>query len=780
MKTASPSSMVSLTFPRRRAASSASAGRGRSGNLRRLVAAGALLCGAVSGRAQTYLDLKPLFDTDAVLERDGAGLGVALDGEGRRIDATTLPAGYADGSVVTTRDGRASFKFGSLTQSSLDAVLLDGQVVNVTAGAYASLDLALISAPGSLANPFGEIELRYTDGSRDRLRLGPVPGWFNSPKAFDHTLHRFTDSSQVQNIVSFRTDFGEAEAPYIVQEVGNGNSGGNRFVDGTGYVLYRIGDLGELREGKLAVTVGNNFVVSIATEYLDPGVSTTEGYTVVADSMALYDGFEHRALGNLKPYEIDLAPFLARGTGEVYLLFTDGTTSNGWGPFIQQVLLYSGTAKSFEGALEPSVDASQATVHAQFRTSTDAEKPYLYDNSGSGPSNRGHRFADGSGSITYRFDLPNDVTQAKLALDLANNFVVSLSGPSDFVRYHSVAAATADEKTYLIDDGGSITGGDFRFADGNAYMIYRFDLPDEVTVAFARIRVGNQFVIEAASGESGDFVLEKDWVVETGQETRDNGNLDYYYVDLARHLANNPSKIVRLRLSDGLPSDGWGPYLTSIAIQNRKDTGETVFTKVLDAQALFGEDIRNEYNKGYYTVDLGTILTGNPNKEFFVRFTDGSTGDGWGPGVFWMAVYSGELGIQSDELVFDGLKTTMADPVNYGAGLIHRRYPVNPGKTLSAVAFPAQPQDESNRVHLLAATLAGPTAAPTLKVTRTAQGKVRLAWPASASGYRLQSATSLSGTIAWGAVQDTPLAVGDELVVETAPTDLARFYRLAK
>ena len=134
-----------------------------------------------------------------------------------------------------------------------------------------------------------------------------------------------------------------------------------------------------------------------ATEYLDPGVSTTEGYTVVADSMALYDGFEHRALGNLKPYEIDLAPYLARGTGEVYLLFTDGTTSNGWGPFIQQVLLYSGTAKSFEGAIEPPIDASQATVHAQFRTSTDAEKPYLYDNSGSGPSNRGHRFADGSG-----------------------------------------------------------------------------------------------------------------------------------------------------------------------------------------------------------------------------------------------------------------------------------------------------------------------------------------------------------------------------------------------
>ena len=748
--------------------------------LKRLFTASMVLGSILGSQSQTFLDLNPLFDFDTVLENNGAGLGAALDGEGRRIAAGTLPAGYSDGVAISTQDGRTQFKFGTLKQSSLDAVRLNGQVLDVVDGSYESLDLALLSAPGALASPFGEIEFRYTDGTKDSRRLGPVPGWFNSPKTFDHTLYRFTDSSQVQTITSFRTDFSDTEAAFIVQERGNGNSGGTRFVDGTGYVLYRLGDLGALKEGKLAVTVGNNFVISLATEFNDPNVSTTDGYTEVANSMVLHDGFEHRALGNLKPYEIDLAPFLAKGTGEIYVLLTDATTSNGWGPFIQQILIYSGTARAFESVLEPTVDASQATVHAMFRTATDAEKPFLFDNQGSGPSNRGHRFADAGGSITYRFDLQDDVPNAKLMVDMANNFVVSLSGPSESVRYFNVAAATPDEKTFLMDEGGSIAGGDFRFADGNAYMTYRFDLPDEVSSAFAKLRVGNQFVIEAAAGPSGDFKVEKDWVAESGQETRDNSNLGFYDVDLTPYLANNPGKVVQLRLSDGLPSDGWGPYLVSIAIQNRKDVGEAVFTPVLDAQALFGEDIRTEYNKKYYTLDLASVLATNPKKEFFVKFTDGSTSDGWGPGIFWMAIYTGALVIHTDELVFNDLKTTMSDPTGYGAGLIHRRYPVNTSKTLTAVAFPAQPSTENNVVHLLAGTLNSSTVAPSVKATRIAGNKVRLSWPASTSAYRLQGSTGLGGAASWSNVTESPQAIGQEWVVELTPTDAAQFFRLAK
>ncbi|MGC9329081.1 MAG: hypothetical protein ACP5I1_15720, partial [Candidatus Hinthialibacter sp.] len=444
----------------------------------------------------------------------------------------------------------------------------------------------------------------------------------------------------------------------------------------------------------------------------DPQYSTTEGYTVLANSMELYDGFEHRALGNLKQYTFDVSSYLAENTGELWLLFTDATPSNGWGPYLQNISLFTGSPITFEETLEPPVDASNASVYAMFQTNGgEAEKEYLYDNSASGPSNRGHRFADGNGSLTYRFDLPDDVDDAKLTVDMANNFIVSLSGPTGVTRYAAMTVGSADENDYLIDDGGSTPGGDYRFADGQSYMLYQFDLPDDIDSAIAQIHVGNEFVIEAASGTGGDFQVEMDWVAESGEETHDNSNLDYYSVDLTPYLTGNTSNIVQIRLSDGVPADGWGPYLKSIVIVNQEGSGETAFEEVMNSMEMYGVDIHNESNKQYYTIDLSSVLENNPNKEAFVKFTDASTGDGWGPGVFWMAVYSGEIDIQSDRLVFNDLKTTLGDPDIFGVNMLHRRYALDPGKTLSEIAFPAQPETDDSHVYLLAATLdAGGTA----------------------------------------------------------------------
>lgn len=662
-----------------------------------------LVPAAVVSAQPVYLDLDSIFDTDAVLESGGAGIGDPLDTSGRRLDAGTLMASYVDGTPFTTQDGRASFLFAPFKQASRDAVAVNGQTLDVPNGAYQALDLALLS-PDGYGDPFSEIEFRYADGTSLVRRFGPIADWFHSPSQFDNTFYSYLDDESVETILSFRTDWSDDESYYIIQERGNGNSGGNRFVDGTGYVLYILEGPGDLTEATLGVTVGNNFVISISAEYWDPEESLTEGYEVLANSMELYDNFEHRALGNLKQYEFDLAPYLAQGTGEIFLLFTDATPTNGWGPYIQQISVFTGENKSFEHTLAPAVDISQAEAYAMFQTDGDVpEKPFLYDNSGSGPSNRGHRFADGSGSITYRFDLPNDVDDAKLTMDLANNFVVSLGGPTGVERYDQVSPGTAEEATYLIDASNSILGGNYRFADASNYMIYQFDLPDDLTTAFAQIHVGNQFAIEIASGTGGDFQLEMDWIADSGQKTTDNSNLDTYTIDLTPYLKNNSQNIVQIRLSDGKPDDGWGPYLTGISIVNRAQAeGQDTFTEVLNSMDLYGEDIRSEYNKNYYTVDLSPVLqNNNPNREVLVKFTDGSTGDGWGPGIFWMAVYSGEIDIQSDRLVFDDLKTTRGDPANVGAALLHRRYNLDPTKTLDAIVLPDGAQD----VYLLAATL---------------------------------------------------------------------------
>src|SRR5438034_388917 len=102
---------------------------------------GLLILGTMgTGWCQTIINLSPLFDADAFLEPGGTGIGNALDAAGRRIDAGSLPAGYADDSTVTTQDGRTKFQFGALKQTSLDAVTINGQVMNVPQGNYESLD----------------------------------------------------------------------------------------------------------------------------------------------------------------------------------------------------------------------------------------------------------------------------------------------------------------------------------------------------------------------------------------------------------------------------------------------------------------------------------------------------------------------------------------------------------------------------------------------------------------------------------------------------------------
>ena len=725
-----------------------------------------------------YVDLNAFFDADTVLEPNGTALSPPLQDGRERIDGQTLPAAYTNQLPYVTPDGRASFWFAPLNQSSLDAVAINGQTLNVPPGRYASLDLALLAAPGSFGDPFTALQFRYADGSTVTNRFGPVAGWFASPAAFEHSLFSYTDSSSVKTIVSFRADWGETEALYLADSRGNGNSGGVRFVDGTGFALYRIPIPTDVTNATLGITVGNNFVISLAAEYADPWVSLTDGYTEVANSMKLYNNFEHRALGNLKLYEFDLQPYLARQTGELFILFTDATPNNGWGPFIQNISVYTGKNQVFSQTLVPPLLTNQATVYSAFLTDGGAaEKPYLYQNSGSGPSNRKHRFADGNGSLTYHFDFPDAINDAKLMVDMANNFVVSLSGPINITRYAQITPGAADENNYLIDEGGSILGGEFRFADASAYMVYQFDLPDDITTAVAQISVGNQFVIEVAAGTNGAFVTERDYVAETGDEIRDNSNLDTYSIKLDPYLTNNPAKIVQFRFSDGQPSDGWGPYLTGITIVNRTNVVKPTYQTVLSSMTLFGPDIRDEINKACYTIDLSPVLkTNNPQKEVYVKFTDGSTGDGWGPGVFWMAAYSGTLNVQGDRPVFNGLKAINGEPAILGVNVLYRRYDLDGLKALKEIVLPAQPAIEPNRVYLLAATVNPAAAEVVLTAQPDANHTVRLAWPATASGYSLITASQLDGP--WSRVTTPPAIEGDYSVVRVPITGGPHYYQL--
>jgi hypothetical protein len=732
-------------------------------------------------QAQTYVDLSQSFNADVFLETGGTGLGEALDAEGRRIDSGTLPTSYVDGSTVTSTNGQATFRFGTLKAEAMDAMRVDGQTIDVTDGRYSSVDMALLSAAGGFVNPFAMIDFIYADGTTNSARLGPVAGWFSSPTVYDNALFRYSDQSGVTNFVSFPTSESGEDLDYLVQSAGNAISGGWRFADGNGYFLYRLNTT-SITNAKLGITIGNNFVISVATNFNDPNISRTEGYTELASSMEIY-GVDHHALGNLKEYEFDVSEYLATGTGELYVLLTDGSTSDGWGPYVQRIRLFEGEALNFEQRLAPTVDTSEATVYANFQIASTNETPFLFDNSGSGPSNRGHRFADGSGSLTYRFNLPDNVADAKMTVDMENNFVVSIAGPASGTSFAKFTANTETEATYLIEAPGTATQPNARFADAGAHMIYEFNLPDTVTTAFARVQVGNQFVISAAAGAEGEYTELKNYVAETGNEVRDNSNFDFYTLNLTPFLANNPTKVVRIQLTDGVPTDGWGPYLRSIEIVDSEASGALNYTEVLNSQTMFGEDIHNEANRNYYTIDLSTVLTNNnPTREVNIRFTDGSTSDGWGPSLYWMAVYTGEIEINTDTLVFPALKTTTGEPTIRPVGLLARNYPLDPSKTLTAIQLPEHPEDQTARVYLLAATLnpretGGPVAE--LAVARVNATTLRISWP-EIEGFRLQFSPTVGTGAQWAdsnaAVQNT----GGVMSAEVQTSGQAGFYRLIK
>jgi hypothetical protein len=731
--------------------------------------------------AQTYVDLGQAFNADVFLEAGGTGLGEALDAEGRRIDAGTLPAGYVDGATVTSTNGQATFRFGTLKAEGMDAVRVDGQTIDVADGRYASVDLALLSAAGSFVNPFSMIDFIYADGTTNSARLGPVAGWFSSPTVYDNALFRYSDQSGVTNFVSFPTSDSGEDLDYLVQSAGNAISGGWRFADGNGYFLYRLDTTG-ITNAKLGITIGNNFVISVATNFNDPNISRTEGYTELASSMEIY-GVDHHALGNLKEYEFDVSQYLATGTGELYVLLTDGSTSDGWGPYVQRIRLFEGVARNFEERLAPVVDTSEATVYANFQIASTNETPFLFDNSGSGPSNRGHRFADGSGSLTYRLNLPDNVTDAKMTVDMENNFVVSIAGPASGTSFGKFTANTETEATYLIEAPGTATQPSARFADAGAYMIYEFNLPDTVTTAYARVQVGNQFVISAAAGAEGEYTELKNYVAETGNEIRDNSNMDFYTVNLTPFLTSNPAKVVRIKLTDGVPADGWGPYLRSIEVVDSETSGALNYTEVLNSQTMFGEDLHNEANRNYYMVDLSTVLTNNnPTREVNIRFTDGSTSDGWGPSLYWMAVYSGEIDIHTDTLVFPALKTTLGDPAIRPVGLLARNYPLDASKTLTAIQLPEHPEDQNSQVYLLAATLnpretGGPVAE--LAVARVNATTLRISWP-DIQGFRLQTSPTVGAGAQWADSNATVQNTGGIMSAEVQTSGQTGYYRLVK
>jgi hypothetical protein len=125
---------------------------------------------------------------------------------------------------------------------------------------------------------------------------------------------------------------------------------------------------------------------------------------------------------------------------------------------------------------------------------------------------------------------------------------------------------TQAEEPWLFDaDGsqrnGSVFDGAARFADGNSYFTYRFELPSGVTGGTLTLDIGNQFLVQVSSdNQTWRTVLEEPLTGDTGLMNRAERSLDLNDI-------RGGSRTLYVRIADAHPPDGWGGWLARLRLE---------------------------------------------------------------------------------------------------------------------------------------------------------------------------------------------------------------------
>ena len=236
---------------------------------------------------------------------------------------------------------------------------------------------------------------------------------------------------------------------------------------------------------------------------------------------------------------------------------------------------------------------------------TDAETVYLYEDNSSAMDN-GHRYADGNASWIYKFDLDNAVTKGTLTMDIGGNYVVDIS--RDGINWSNAAYANGNlnRRTEISNISGWLTNNssktiyvrfkDGSTQDGNGPSLFQLSISTEssgvnlVTPSYS----DNQYIIQ------------------------NTGNIDNDH----RFADGNSTVIYKFDLADSV----------------------TAATMQLDIAGEFNVDVSKDgVNWGNYAYsnsnsarhiencNIAGALTNNPDKTIYVRFSDRTTNNGYGP-----------------------------------------------------------------------------------------------------------------------------------------------------
>lgn len=655
---------------------------------------------AGSVAADVHVDLSAQFDVEAFVQ-NGAGAGAALVGEAGWLDAATLPAAYADGQAFETEAG-VSFLFGNLTSTAADAFRVNGQTLAVPAGQYAELALALLPI-GSFFDLSRTIQLNYADGTSEEVLFGPFASWYDSPIRYADRYTQWTDTTLRQDFYNLTPQQNDEE--YIIDYVGTSPvepRDNYRFVDGNDSLSYEFFLDESVTEAKLGIDMLNNFVVEISTDFGGTFETVLNSQEIFEKDVR--DGTNHQV------YVVELAPYLAQSPdNSFWVRFTDGSKENGWGPAIYNVSVYQGETPVYELDSLSQVDTSAATVYADFRTNgSEAEAAYLLKNEGTVLSGNQHRYADNGNAMTYAFDLPNTATDAKATINMEANFVVSVAKDYSLKTELEFVPGADRDADYLWENTAQ-DAGSYRFVDGGSRLMYILELRDDIADAQLNLLLENNFVVSIGKEE-----WELDMVLNSfdmyGEDVHNASNRKTYTVDLTPYLQDNPRKEIFVLFEDGSTNDGWGPAIRNLSVTSGSVPEFTPVFSVADtmADAVVPYNGTNTRNKKFYTIDLSEYLQDNPEKTLYLKFTDGSTDNGWGPGLFRIMMHSGTVVPKVETLALAGIVLTEGmreDGYPWGVNITNKAFPVNAAKTLESITLP-EIRDNWD-IYLFAATLEG-------------------------------------------------------------------------
>lgn len=272
---------------------------------------------------------------------------------------------------------------------------------------------------------------------------------------------------------------------------------------------------------------------------------------------------------------------------------------------------------------------------------------------GSGVDNW-HRWADGTSTVVYKFNVADltsgfsEDTNYKFNVNIGNEYIVQVassldgertdvlrwSAPIDTELISFIPNNQPPETDYLVPGYEGAGVDDWhRWADGQTVVAYRFSVADLKAMADAnselifKTEVSNEYVITVTNNSDSTEVAR--WSTDN-TPVHDMSNKGWIEISLQPYVNAGWDSITVL-YTDGIPTDGWGPSISSVKIISRKP----------------GTPVHDLSNMAWQSFSLDPYIA-QGWQEIYVFFTDGIPTDGWGASIANVSIEAIESTIAAD------------------------------------------------------------------------------------------------------------------------------------